>query len=104
MRSTAASPTRTSSTAAARTRCCSSCSRTPGSARRYAPQNDHDAVRQCERSCRGHAEPDGLMTLASTYARYPVEFVSGSGCVLHDADGHEYLDFLSGIAVNNVGH
>ena len=44
------------------------------------------------------------MTLAPTYARYPVEFVSGSGCVLHDADGHEYLDFLSGIAVNNVGH
>jgi acetylornithine/N-succinyldiaminopimelate aminotransferase len=44
------------------------------------------------------------MTLAPTYARYPVEFVSGSGCVLHDADGNEYLDFLSGIAVNNVGH
>jgi predicted acetylornithine/succinylornithine family transaminase len=44
------------------------------------------------------------MTLAPTYARYPIEFVSGSGCVLHDAEGHEYLDFLSGIAVNNVGH
>jgi predicted acetylornithine/succinylornithine family transaminase len=44
------------------------------------------------------------MTLAPTYARYPVEFVSGSGCVLRDADGHEYLDFLSGIAVNNAGH
>jgi predicted acetylornithine/succinylornithine family transaminase len=44
------------------------------------------------------------MTLAPTYARYPVEFVSGSGCVLRDADGIEYLDFLSGIAVNNVGH
>jgi acetylornithine/N-succinyldiaminopimelate aminotransferase len=44
------------------------------------------------------------MTLAPTYARYPVEFVSGSGCVLHDAEGHAYLDFLSGIAVNNVGH
>jgi len=42
--------------------------------------------------------------LAPTYARYPVEFVSGHGCVLVDADGHEYLDFLSGIAVNNCGH
>ena len=44
------------------------------------------------------------MTLAPTYARYPVEFASGSGCVLVDVDGVEYLDFLSGIAVNNVGH
>jgi acetylornithine/N-succinyldiaminopimelate aminotransferase len=45
-----------------------------------------------------------MIALAPTYARYPVEFVSGSGCVLVDADGHEYLDFLSGIAVTNVGH
>ncbi len=44
------------------------------------------------------------MSLAPTYARYPVEFVSGSGCVLTDSEGHEYLDFLSGISVNNVGH
>jgi acetylornithine/N-succinyldiaminopimelate aminotransferase len=44
------------------------------------------------------------MTLAPTYARYPVEFASGSGCVLVDSDGNEYLDFLSGIAVNNLGH
>ena len=44
------------------------------------------------------------MSLANTYARYPVEFASGSGCVLVDAKGEEYLDFLSGIAVNNLGH
>jgi acetylornithine/N-succinyldiaminopimelate aminotransferase len=44
------------------------------------------------------------VSLANTYARYPVEFVSGSGCVLVDARGDEYLDFLSGIAVNNLGH
>jgi acetylornithine/N-succinyldiaminopimelate aminotransferase len=44
------------------------------------------------------------MTLAPTYARYPVEFVSGSGCVLRDSEGVSYLDFLAGIAVNNVGH
>ncbi len=44
------------------------------------------------------------MSLANTYARYPIEFVSGSGCWLRDARGDNYLDFLSGIAVNNLGH
>jgi predicted acetylornithine/succinylornithine family transaminase len=39
-----------------------------------------------------------------TYARNPVEFVRGSGCRLWDADGNEYLDFLAGISVLNVGH
>ena len=45
-----------------------------------------------------------MTALAPTYARYDVTFASGSGCVLVDADGVEYLDFLSGIAVNNLGH
>jgi acetylornithine/N-succinyldiaminopimelate aminotransferase len=45
-----------------------------------------------------------MSALAPTYARYPVEFVSGSGCVLVDSEGVQYLDFLSGIAVNNLGH
>jgi predicted acetylornithine/succinylornithine family transaminase len=45
-----------------------------------------------------------VSALAPTYARYPVEFVSGEGCVLRDADGIEYLDFLSGIGVCNTGH
>ncbi len=39
-----------------------------------------------------------------TYVRKPVEFVRGSGCRLWDADGEEYLDFLAGISVLNVGH
>jgi acetylornithine/N-succinyldiaminopimelate aminotransferase len=39
-----------------------------------------------------------------TYARNPVEFVRGSGCRLWDAEGNEYLDFLAGISVLNVGH
>jgi predicted acetylornithine/succinylornithine family transaminase len=39
-----------------------------------------------------------------TYARNPVEFVRGSGCRLWDSDGNEYLDFLAGISVLNVGH
>jgi acetylornithine/N-succinyldiaminopimelate aminotransferase len=45
-----------------------------------------------------------MSALAPTYARYPVEFASGHGCVLVDGDGHEYLDFLAGISVNNCGH
>jgi predicted acetylornithine/succinylornithine family transaminase len=39
-----------------------------------------------------------------TYARNPVQFVRGSGCRLWDSDGNEYLDFLAGISVLNVGH
>jgi acetylornithine/N-succinyldiaminopimelate aminotransferase len=39
-----------------------------------------------------------------TYVRNPVEFVRGDGCRLWDADGNEYLDFLAGISVLNVGH
>jgi acetylornithine/N-succinyldiaminopimelate aminotransferase len=39
-----------------------------------------------------------------TYARNPVEFVRGEGCLLWDSDGNEYLDFLAGISVLNVGH
>jgi predicted acetylornithine/succinylornithine family transaminase len=39
-----------------------------------------------------------------TYVRNPVEFVRGSQCRLWDADGNEYLDFLAGISVLNVGH
>jgi predicted acetylornithine/succinylornithine family transaminase len=39
-----------------------------------------------------------------SYARYPVELVRGAGTRLWDADGNEYLDFLSGISVLNVGH
>ncbi|MFZ0376920.1 MAG: acetylornithine transaminase [Solirubrobacteraceae bacterium] len=39
-----------------------------------------------------------------TYVRNPVEFVRGSGVRLWDAEDNEYLDFLSGISVANVGH
>jgi len=42
--------------------------------------------------------------LAPTYARFDIEFASGAGCTLWDADGTEYLDFLAGIAVCNTGH
>jgi predicted acetylornithine/succinylornithine family transaminase len=39
-----------------------------------------------------------------SYARAPVQFVRGEGCRLWDVDGTEYLDFLAGISVLNVGH
>ncbi len=39
-----------------------------------------------------------------SYARMPVEIVRGAGTRLWDVDGNEYLDFLAGISVLNVGH
>ena len=39
-----------------------------------------------------------------TYVRNPVQFVRGAGARLWDAEGNEYLDFLAGISVLNVGH
>jgi predicted acetylornithine/succinylornithine family transaminase len=39
-----------------------------------------------------------------TYTRNPVQFVRGEGCRLWDEAGNEYLDFLAGISVLNVGH
>jgi acetylornithine/N-succinyldiaminopimelate aminotransferase len=42
--------------------------------------------------------------LIPTYARFDVEFARGEGVRLWDAEGNEYLDFLSGIGVCNAGH
>ncbi len=42
--------------------------------------------------------------IMKTYGRYPLVPVKGSGCLLWDADGKRYLDFLAGVAVNNLGH
>jgi acetylornithine aminotransferase/acetylornithine/N-succinyldiaminopimelate aminotransferase len=43
-------------------------------------------------------------SFVGTYTRFPVAMVEGRGCILTDADGREYLDFLSGIAVCGLGH
>jgi acetylornithine aminotransferase len=40
----------------------------------------------------------------STYARYPITLVKGKGSRLWDDQGKEYLDFMSGLAVTNLGH
>jgi acetylornithine/N-succinyldiaminopimelate aminotransferase len=42
--------------------------------------------------------------IMKTYGRYPIVPVRGKGCRLWDADDKEYLDFLGGVAVNNLGH
>jgi acetylornithine aminotransferase len=42
--------------------------------------------------------------IMKTYGRYPLVPVRGEGCSLWDADGKRYLDFLAGVAVNNLGH
>jgi predicted acetylornithine/succinylornithine family transaminase len=43
-------------------------------------------------------------SVIASYARFPVEFVRGEGARLWDAEGNEYLDFLCGISVTNLGH
>jgi len=40
----------------------------------------------------------------NTYSRLPVVMVKGEGCRLTAADGREFLDFVGGIAVCNLGH
>lgn len=42
--------------------------------------------------------------LMNTYARLPVAFTHGEGCRLFDEQGKSYLDGMSGIAVNTLGH
>ena len=43
------------------------------------------------------------MYVADTYARFPVEIVSGKGSVVKDCEGKEYIDLATGIAVNTFG-
>lgn len=42
--------------------------------------------------------------LLQTYARYPLVLSRGKGAYLYDLDGRRYLDFLTGIGVNALGH
>ncbi|GAI22556.1 unnamed protein product, partial [marine sediment metagenome] len=39
-----------------------------------------------------------------TYSRIPIAMERGEGVRIWDSDGKEYLDFISGIGVNAVGH
>jgi acetylornithine/N-succinyldiaminopimelate aminotransferase len=42
--------------------------------------------------------------LLQNYARYPLVLVRGKGCYLYDDSGKRYLDFITGIGVNALGH
>jgi acetylornithine/N-succinyldiaminopimelate aminotransferase len=42
--------------------------------------------------------------LLSTYNRYPVVLDRGKGVFVYDIDGKKYLDFVSGLGVNALGH
>ncbi|GBD98272.1 acetylornithine aminotransferase [bacterium BMS3Abin07] len=47
---------------------------------------------------------DGNHYLFHTYNRYPIVLRKGRGMKVWDYEGREYTDFLSGIAVNVLGH
>jgi predicted acetylornithine/succinylornithine family transaminase len=47
---------------------------------------------------------EGQHVLANTYARYPILLVRGKGATVWDSNGREYLDFVAGLAVCNLGH
>src|SRR5271165_4384888 len=42
--------------------------------------------------------------LLNTYARYPIAMARGKGVYLYDVEGKRYLDLLSGLGVNALGH
>ena len=45
-----------------------------------------------------------MSAILETYARRPLSFSHGKGCYLFSTSNEEYLDFVSGIAVNALGH
>ena len=47
---------------------------------------------------------DAQTFLMNTYSRQPLVLVKGRGATVYDSDGREYLDFVAGVAVNNLGH
>lgn len=47
---------------------------------------------------------EGQHVLANTYTRHPIILVRGEGTKVWDSNGKEYLDFVGGIAVCNLGH
>ncbi len=47
---------------------------------------------------------DSQRYIMNTYGRQPLVLVKGRGTKVYDSDGKEYIDFVSGVAVNNLGH
>lgn len=46
----------------------------------------------------------GKECLTQNYGRMPIVLARGKGTKVWDADGREYLDFVTGLAVNSLGH
>ena len=42
--------------------------------------------------------------LVQTYSKHPIVLHRGKGCTLYDVDGKRYLDLITGIGVNALGH
>jgi len=42
--------------------------------------------------------------VAKNYGRYPIGLVRGKGTAVWDASGKKYIDFVAGLAVDNLGH
>ncbi|ADM72140.1 Acetylornithine aminotransferase [Paenibacillus polymyxa E681] len=64
------------------------------------PSTDGSGVQTEKVSAKAQTES----SLFPTYARYPLTLVKGQGSWLWDDQGKRYLDFMSGIAVTNLGH
>tara|TARA_B110000014_G_scaffold240037_1_gene207859 strand:- start:1162 stop:2355 length:1194 start_codon:yes stop_codon:yes gene_type:complete len=47
---------------------------------------------------------DNSKYIIGNYSRYPISIVNGDGSYVYDSESKKYLDFISGIAVNNLGH
>ncbi len=47
---------------------------------------------------RSQSLPRGIATM------HPLFLAEAGGALVRDSEGKEYIDFLSGIGVNNVGH
>lgn len=46
----------------------------------------------------------GQEVVMNTYGRFPIALVKGQGSYVWDASGKQYLDFVAGIAVCDLGH
>ena len=46
----------------------------------------------------------GQEVVMNTYGRFPIALVKGKGSYVWDASGKQYLDFVAGIAVCDLGH
>jgi len=46
----------------------------------------------------------GQAVVMNTYGRLPLALVKGQGSWVWDAEGNKYLDFVTGLAVNSLGH